>query len=129
MTLVQSVRRTVTIAGLRLSAWDFALRIWVAMIVGLYAAFWLQLESASSAAVTVAILSLQTRGQVYQKAIYWLVATTSGITASFLIGRLFTQSRELFLIGFAGGLGFCNPSHTQTDCTPQSRTNQPRPRA
>jgi hypothetical protein len=53
MTLVQSARRTVTIAGFPPSAWAFALRIWAAMMVGLYAAFWLQLESASSAAVTV----------------------------------------------------------------------------
>jgi uncharacterized membrane protein YccC len=43
-------------AGFPLSAWAFALRIWVAMIVGLYAAFWLQLDSASDAAVTVGIL-------------------------------------------------------------------------
>jgi hypothetical protein len=55
VTLVQSVRRTVTIAGFPLSAWAFALRIWAAMMVGLYAAFWLQLESASSAAITVGI--------------------------------------------------------------------------
>ncbi len=47
--------------GFPLSAWAFALRIWAAMMVGLYAAFWLQFESASSAAVTVGILALQTR--------------------------------------------------------------------
>jgi hypothetical protein len=40
------------------------------MMAGLYAAFWLQLESASSAAITVGILVLQTRGQDYQKAVY-----------------------------------------------------------
>ena len=57
MTLVQSLSRTVTIAGFPLSAWAFVLRIWAAMMVGLYAAFWLQLESASSAAVTVGIQS------------------------------------------------------------------------
>ena len=65
MALVQSVRRSVTIAGFPLSAWAFALRIWAAMMVALYAAFWLQLESASSAAVTVAIprLELLTSGR------------------------------------------------------------------
>jgi uncharacterized membrane protein YccC len=107
MTLVQSASRTTTIAGFPLSAWDFALRIWVAMIVGLYAAFWLQLESASAAAVTVAILALQTRGQTYQKAVYWLLATASGIVASFVIAGLFAQARDLLLIGFAGWLGLC----------------------
>src|SRR5271170_8298853 len=64
-----SVRGALTIAGFPLSAWAFALRIWAAMMLGLYAAFWLQLDSGSSAAVTVGILALQTRGQTYQKAV------------------------------------------------------------
>ena len=46
-TLVQGVSGTITIAGFPLSTWAFALRIWAAMMVALYAAFWLQLESAS----------------------------------------------------------------------------------
>ncbi|HEY2404153.1 MAG TPA: FUSC family protein, partial [Steroidobacteraceae bacterium] len=65
MTLVQSVRPTVTVAGFPLSAWAFALRIWAAMMVGLYAAFWLQLQGPATAATTVAVLALQTRGQTY----------------------------------------------------------------
>src|SRR5216684_3721997 len=92
--LVQSVRRTATIAGFPLSAWAFALRIWAAMMVGLYAAFWLQLESAASAAVTVGVLALPTRGQAYQKAVYRVLATIVGVVAS-------------FVIGFAGWLGLC----------------------
>src|SRR5260370_34771707 len=107
MTLAYDVRRTVTIAGLPLSAWAFALRIWAAMMVGLYAAFWLQLESASSAAVTVGILALQTRGQAYQKAVYRVLATIIGIVASFVIAGLFPQSPGLFLCGFAGWLWLC----------------------
>ena len=95
------------IAGFPPSAWAFALRIWAAMMVGLYAAFWLQLESASSAAVTVGILALQTRGQVYQKAVYRVLATIIGVVASFVIAGLFPQTRDLFLIGFAGWLGLC----------------------
>src|SRR5882762_6806625 len=83
MTVPQSVRRPAIIAGFPLSAWAFALRIWAAMMVALYAAFWLQLESASSAAVTV------------------------GVVASFVIAGLFPQSRDLFVIGFAGWLGLC----------------------
>ncbi|MFZ0206737.1 MAG: FUSC family protein, partial [Roseiarcus sp.] len=106
-TLVQGVRRTVAIAGFPLSAWAFALRIWAATMVALYAAFWLQLQSASSAAVTVGILALQTRGQVYQKAVYRVLATIIGVVASFVIAGLFPQTRDLFLIGFAGWLGLC----------------------
>src|SRR5882762_8758792 len=107
MTLVQSVRRPVIIAGFPLSTWAFALRIWAAMMVALYAAFWLQLESASSAAVTVAILARPTRGQAYQKAVYRVLATIIGVVASFVIAGLFPQSRSLFAIGFAGWLGLC----------------------
>jgi hypothetical protein len=75
MTLAYDVHRTVTIARFPLSAWAFALRIWAAMMVALYVAFWLQLESPSSAAVTVGILALQTRGQAYEKAFYRVIAT------------------------------------------------------
>src|ERR1700736_5179982 len=107
MTLVQSVRRPVTIAGFPLSAWAFALRSWTAMMVGLYAAFWQQLESASSAAITVGILALQTRGQAYQKAVYRILATIVGVVASFVIAGMFPQSRGLFVIGFAGWLWLC----------------------
>jgi uncharacterized membrane protein YccC len=107
MALVQSVRRPATIAGFPLSAWAFALRMWTAMMVALYAAFWLQLDSASSAAVTVGVLALQTRGQVYQKAVYRVFATIVGVVASFVLAGLFPQSPGLFLIGFAGWLGLC----------------------
>src|SRR5229473_3332950 len=107
VTLAQGVSRTITIAGVSLSTWAFALRIWAAMMVALYAAFWLQLESASSAAVTVAILARPTRGQAYQKAVYRVLATIIGVVASFVIAGLFPQSRSLFVIGFAAWLGLC----------------------
>jgi uncharacterized membrane protein YccC len=107
MTLLQTGRRTAAIAGFPLSAWAFALRTWAAMIVALYAAFWLQLDSASSAATTVGILALQTRGQAYQKAVYRVIATIIGVVASFVIAGLFPQSRVLFMVGFAGWLGLC----------------------
>lgn len=70
-----SVRRTVRITGFPPSAWAFASRTWAAMMVAPCAAFWLQLESPSSAAVTVDILALQTRGQTCQKAAYRVLAT------------------------------------------------------
>src|SRR5258705_10261122 len=105
--LVQSVSGTITIAGFPLSTWAFALRFLSAMMVAVFAAFWLQLQSASSAAVTVGVLALQTRGQVYQKAVYRVLATIIGVVASFVIAGLFPQSRSLFVIGFAAWLGLC----------------------
>ena len=104
---MQSVRRTVTIAGFPLSAWAFALRIWAAMMFSLYVAFWLQLENASFAALTVGILSLQTRGQAYQKALYRLLLTVVGVVASIIIAGLFAQARDLFVIAYASWLGLC----------------------
>jgi uncharacterized membrane protein YccC len=107
VTLGQNVRRTTTIAGFPSSSWAFALRIWAAMVVGLYAAFWLQLDNASSAAATVGVLAMQTRGQAYQKAIYRILGTIIGVIVSFVIAGLFPQTRELFMIVFAAWLGLC----------------------
>src|SRR5712675_2332955 len=106
-TLVQSVSRTITIAGFPLSAWAFALRIWAAMMLALYAGFWLQLDSASAAAVTVGILALPTRGQAYQKAAYRFLATVIGVVASLIISGLFSQTRDLMVLACAVWIGIC----------------------
>jgi uncharacterized membrane protein YccC len=88
-------------AGFPLSAWTFALRTWAAMMLALYAAFWLQLGSASPAAVTVGILALSTRGQVYQKSVYRFLMTVVGVVASIVIAGLLAQARDLFVIACA----------------------------
>jgi uncharacterized membrane protein YccC len=98
MTTANRDRWTLAIAGFSIPACVFALRTWVAMMTALYAAFWLQLDSASSAAVTVGILAQQT---------YRVLATVIGVIASFVISGLATQNRELFTIGFAAWLGLC----------------------
>jgi len=92
---------------IRFSAWVFALRTWAPMMVRLYAAFWLQLDSASSAAVTVGILALRARGRAYQRAVYRILATIIGVVAWFVIAGLFPQTRDMFVIGFSGWLGLC----------------------
>jgi uncharacterized membrane protein YccC len=93
--------------GLPLNAWSFALRTWIAMMAALYAAFWLQLGSASSAAVCVGILALPTRGQAYDKAFYRLVGTFVGVVASIVISGLFNGVRDLFILTFAGWMALC----------------------
>jgi uncharacterized membrane protein YccC len=94
-------------AGFPLSAWAFALRTWAAMMLALYAAFWLQLGSASAAAVTVGILALSTRGQAYQKAVYRVLMTVVGVVASIVMAGLLAQARDLFVIAYASWLGLC----------------------
>ena len=94
-------------AGFPLTAWTFALRTWAVMMLALFAAFCLQLDNAAFAAVTVGILSLQTRGQAYQKAVYRLAMTAVGVVVSIVIAGLFAQARDLLVIAYASWLGLC----------------------
>ncbi|MEH3119034.1 MAG: FUSC family protein [Methylorubrum populi] len=89
------------------AAWAFGLRIWLAMVLALYAAFWLQLDSASSAAVCVAILAQPKRGQALSKAVYRFLGTVIGGAVAIVLMGLFGQDRVLLLLSFAGWLGLC----------------------
>ncbi|MCF4127407.1 FUSC family protein [Methylobacterium sp. SyP6R] len=89
------------------SAWAYALRIWLAMMLALYAGFWLQLESASSAAVTVAILAQPRRGQALSKAAYRFLGTVIGFAVAILFTALFGQDRVELLVAFATWMGCC----------------------
>src|SRR6266436_4219439 len=73
--------------------WGYAFRIWLAAVVALYVAFWLQLGGASSAAVTVAILAQPTRGAALAKAANRIAATLVGATMSVVIAGLFPGER------------------------------------
>ncbi|MGE0575133.1 MAG: FUSC family protein [Reyranella sp.] len=96
-----------TFAGFSFASWTFALRIWIAILVALYAGFWLQLDAASSAAVTVAILAVPTRGQAIEKAGFRLIGTIVGVAASIVIVGTFSQTRDLLLAAFAVWIGLC----------------------
>ncbi|QEE39766.1 MULTISPECIES: FUSC family protein [unclassified Methylobacterium] len=89
------------------AAWAFALRIWIAMMLALAAAFWLQLDSASSAATCVAILAQPKRGQAISKGVYRLLGTLIGAAVSILFMALFGQDRVLLLLAFTVWLGLC----------------------
>src|SRR5437660_12544438 len=82
--------------------WVYAFRISLAAVVALSVAFWLQLGGASSAAVTVAILALPTRGAALAKAANRIAATLIGATMSVVIASLFPGDR----IGMLGAF-FC----------------------
>jgi uncharacterized membrane protein YccC len=100
-------RHPIVLAGLPLTSWAFAIRIWLAVIAALYVSFWLELEAPSSAAVTVAILALPSRGQVMEKAAFRMIATVVGVAASIAIVGLLTQSGILLLGVFAAWLAIC----------------------
>ena len=80
--------------------WEHALRIWLAAVVALYVAFWLQLGGASSAAVTVAILAQPTRGAALAKAVNRIGATFIGATMSIVIAGFFPGERVGLLAAF-----------------------------
>jgi uncharacterized membrane protein YccC len=96
-----------TKASIPVSSWSFAIRVWLATILALFVSFWLQLESPTTAALTVAVLAEPTRGQALDKAGFRLLATIVGVTASIAITGLFSQARDLILVAFAVWLGVC----------------------
>jgi uncharacterized membrane protein YccC len=93
--------------GFPLGSWAFAIRIWIAAMVALYLSFWLQLEAPSTAIATVAVLAEPTRGQALEKAFFRVIATIIGVAASIAITGLFSQTRDLLLLAYAGWMGLC----------------------
>jgi len=96
-----------TVAMIPVSSWGFAIRVWLAIVLALFVSFWLQLESPTTAALTIFVLAEPTRGQAWDKAGFRLLATVIGVTASIAITGLFAQTRELILAAFAVWLGIC----------------------
>jgi uncharacterized membrane protein YccC len=96
-----------TVARIPVSSWSFAIRIWLAIVLALFVSFWLQLESPTTAALTVVVLAEPTRGQALDKAGFRLLATVVGVSASIAITGLFSQTRDLILAAFAVWLGIC----------------------
>ena len=93
--------------GMPPSAWAYAARIWLAMMLALLVSFWLQLDNPASSAITVGILSQARRGEVFSKALYRALGTVLGFAASLAITALFPQARDLFLLTFAGWMALC----------------------
>jgi hypothetical protein len=93
--------------GFPVTSWAFAIRIWLGAIVALYVSFWLSLEAPSTALITVAIVAEPTRGQALEKAVFRLIATVIGVAVSIAITELFSQTRDLLLIDYAGWMGLC----------------------
>jgi len=87
--------------------WAYAFRIWLAAVIALYVAFWLQLGGASSAAVTVAILAQPTRGAALAKAANRIAATLIGAAMSVVIAGLFPGERIGMLGAFVCWVCVC----------------------
>jgi uncharacterized membrane protein YccC len=94
-------------AGVSFASWAFGIRVWLAVVIALYAGFWLQLESPSSAAITVGILALTTRGQALEKAGFRVFGTIIGVVASIVLVGSLSQARDLFFFAFSAWVGLC----------------------
>jgi len=107
MSSIAASPQPITFAGLPGESWAYAIRIWLAVVLALYVSFWLELEAPASAAITVAILALPTRGLGLDKAVFRLLATVLGVASSFVIVGVFAQSDMIMLWVFAAWIGLC----------------------
>ncbi|EHD14983.1 hypothetical protein CIN_09150 [Commensalibacter intestini A911] len=80
------------------SAIVFALQTSAAAFVGLYIAFWMQLDSPYWAAITVWVVSLATPEENDSKAHWLIVGTLIGAITGILIVAAFPQQPALFII-------------------------------
>ena len=79
----------------------FGLRLWIAVCLALYIAFWLQLDSPSWAGTTAAIVCQPNLGSSLRKGWFRLVGTFAGGVAIIMLTACFPQDRTVFLISLA----------------------------
>jgi uncharacterized membrane protein YccC len=87
----------------------FGLRLWTAVCLALYIAFWLELENAFWAGTSAAIVCQPSLGASLRKAWFRMIGTVVGAVAIVVLTAWFSQNRAGFLIGLAlwcAGCGF-----------------------
>src|ERR1700686_4742482 len=85
----------------------FGLRLWAAVCLALYIAFWLQLDNASWAGTSAAIVCQTSLGASLRKGWFRMVGTGVGATAIVVLTACFPQDRIGFLLGLAVWGGAC----------------------
>ena len=93
-------------------AWEddavpFALRTTLALLLAYGVSFAIQLDSASSAGITVAIVAQSTPGMSLSKAAYRVAGTLLGGVAGLVLVAAYAQDRTMLLTGFTLWLGAC----------------------
>ena len=79
----------------------FGLRLWAAVCLALYIAFWLQLDNAYWAGTSAAIVCQPQLGASLRKGWFRMVGTVVGAVAIVVLTACFPQDRGAFLIGLA----------------------------
>jgi uncharacterized membrane protein YccC len=85
----------------------FGLRLWIAVCLALYVAFWLQLDNAYWAGTSAAIVCQPSLGASLRKASFRLIGTAIGAVAIVILTACFPQSRIGFLICLAAWGATC----------------------
>ena len=93
--------------GFKPGALGFATRTTIALLLAYFTAFLLQLDTASSAGLCVAIVAQPTPGMAMSKAIYRAAGTLIGGVAAVAIVGIFAQDRTMLLAAFILWLGAC----------------------
>src|SRR6202162_6325412 len=79
----------------------FGLRLWAAVCLALYIAFWLELGSPSWAGTTAAIVCQPSLGASLRKGWFRMIGTIVGAVAIVVLTAWFPQARGGFLLGLA----------------------------
>ena len=79
----------------------FGLRVWVAVCLALYVAFWLELDNAYWAGTSAVVVSLPTLGASVRKATFRMIGTVVGAVAIVALTACFPQDRAAFILGLA----------------------------
>lgn len=79
----------------------FGLRLWAAVCLALFVAFWLELDNASWAGTTAALVCQPRLGASMRNGWFRIMGTMIGAAAIVLLSAAFSQDRAAFLIGLA----------------------------
>ena len=79
----------------------FGLRLWAAVCLALYVAFWLELDNPYWAGTSAAVVSLPTLGASLRKATFRMIGTVVGAVAIVVLTACFPQDRTAFIVGLA----------------------------
>jgi uncharacterized membrane protein YccC len=85
----------------------FGVRLWAAVCLALYVAFWLQLDDAQWAGTSAAIVCQPSLGASLRKGSSRMLGTAIGAVAIVVLTACFPQSRSGFLLGLALWGGVC----------------------
>src|SRR5271168_3737875 len=85
----------------------FGLRLWAAVCLALYVAFWLELDNAYWAATSAAVVCQPHLGASLRKGWFRMIGTVVGAVVIVVLTAVFPQNRFGFLVGLALWGGAC----------------------